>query len=95
MLDVLRERGFLYDSSIPYEPTTPDLNFPYTLDFGAIEQHWKQRMVSLPHSALWEVPLPALTDETFAAVTIQDPPGSKEQIVALLKRNFGSVSGSA
>ena len=52
-------------------------------------------MVSLPHSALWEVPLPALTDETFAAVTIQDPPGSKEQIVALLKRNFGSVSGSA
>ena len=64
--------------------------FPYTLDFGAVEQHWRQRGITAPHAGLWEVPLPALVDGAFAAVTVQDPPGSRAEIVELLKSNFGS-----
>lgn len=90
MLEVLAERGFAYDSSVPYEPTAPELLFPYTLDFGAVEQHWRQRGITAPHAGLWEVPLPALVDGAFAAVTVQDPPGSRVEIVELLKSNFGS-----
>lgn len=90
MLEVLAERGFVYDSSVPYEPTSHAFLFPYTLDFGAVEQHWRQRGVTTPHAGLWEVPLPALVDRTFAPVTVQDPHGSREDIVALLKSNFGA-----
>ena len=51
MLEVLQERGFLYDSSIP----TDTLYYPYTLDQGAIEQSWRGRTITSPHPGLWEV----------------------------------------
>lgn len=51
MLEVLQERGFLYDSSIP----TDTMYYPYTLDQGAIEQEWRGRTVTSPHPGLWEV----------------------------------------
>lgn len=51
MLEVLHERGFLYDSSIP----TDSQQYPYTLDHGAIEQEWRGRVVDQSHPGLWEV----------------------------------------
>lgn len=51
MLEVLQERGFLYDSSIP----TDTQYYPYTLDQGAIEQSWRGRTITSPHPGLWEV----------------------------------------
>lgn len=54
MLEVLHERGFLYDSSIP----TDSQQYPYTLDHGAIEQEWRGRVVNQSHPGLWEVELP-------------------------------------
>ena len=87
MLSVLQERGFLYDSSIPYDGTS--FYFPYTLDFGAREQSWKTNHVKTPHPSLWEYPLPTLMNEDFSVNTVQDPNGSKEEIIELLKRNFG------
>ena len=87
MLAVLQERGFLYDSSIPYDTT--DFYFPYTLDFGAQEQSWKAKNVKTPHPGLWEFPLPTLVNNDFSVNTIQDPDGSKEEITELLKNNFG------
>ena len=89
MFSVLQERGFLYDSSIPFDVTTPDFYFPYTLDFGAQEQQWKAKGVTSPHPGVWEFALPTLVNEAFQTVTIQDPNGSKEEIIQLLKDNFG------
>lgn len=54
MLEVLHERGFLYDSSIP----TDSQQYPYTLDHGAIEQEWRGRVINQSHPGLWEVELP-------------------------------------
>ena len=51
MLEVLHERGFLYDSSIP----TDAQQYPYTLDHGAIEQEWRGRVINQSHPGLWEV----------------------------------------
>lgn len=91
MFSVLQERGFLYDSSIPYDVTSSDFYFPYTLDFGAQEQQWKSKYVTTPHPGLWEFALPTLLDENKQIVTIQDPSGSKEEIIQLLKDNFGTI----
>ena len=88
MLSVLQERGFLYDSSIPYDGTS--FYFPYTLDFGAREQSWKTNHVKTPHPGLWEFPLPTLMNEDFSVNTVQDPNGSKEEIIELLTKNFGN-----
>ena len=90
MFEVLKERGFLYDSSIPFDVTSTRLFYPYTLDYGAQEQQWKERMVKTAHPGVWELPLPTLVDEDFKVITIQDPSGSKEEIIELLKHNFGS-----
>lgn len=92
MFSVLQERGFLYDSSIPYDVTSNNLLFPYTLDYGAKEQEWKPKGLTSPHPGLWEFPLPTLVDDQFKIVTIQDPNGSKEEIIKLLKDNFGKVA---
>ena len=51
MLEVLHERGFLYDSSIP----TDAQQYPYTLDHGAIEQEWRGHVINQSHPGLWEV----------------------------------------
>ena len=55
MLEVLQERGFLYDSSIPTDTLSDQLYYPYTLNHGAIEQMWRGKLVNQPHPGLWEV----------------------------------------
>lgn len=92
MFSVLQERGFLYDSSIPFDVTSPHFYFPYTLDFGAQEQQWKARGVTSPHPGVWEFALPTLVNEAYQTITIQDPSGSKEEIIQLLKENFGTFA---
>ena len=91
MATVLQERGFLYDSSVPIDTTSSDFYYPYTLDHGAIEQSWKSRSITTPHPGVWEFPLPTLVDDDFTTITIQDPSGTPEEIIDLLKKNFGSV----
>ena len=94
MFTVLKERGFEYDSSIPYDVTSiSSFYYPYTLDYGAYEQGWKTRQVTSPHPGLWEFALPTLVDDEWNIITIQDPTGTKEEIIDLLKKNFGLLVG--
>ena len=66
MFTVLKERGFEYDSSIPYDVTSiSSFYYPYTLDYGAYEQGWKTRQVTSPHPGLWEFALPTLVDDEW------------------------------
>lgn len=92
MAAVLKERGFLYDSSIPIDTTSKAYYHPYTLDYGAIEQSWKAPAITTPHPGLWEFPLPTLVNDDFTTITIQDPSGSPEEIIELLEKNFGRRS---
>lgn len=92
MAAVLKERGFLYDSSIPIDTTSKAFYHPYTMDYGAIEQSWKAPHITTPHAGLWEFPLPTLVNDDFTTITIQDPEGSPEEIIELLEKNFGRQS---
>lgn len=92
MAAVLKERGFLYDSSIPIDTTSKAFYHPYTMDYGAIEQSWKAPYITTPHPGLWEFPLPTLVNDDFTTITIQDPEGSPEEIIELLEKNFGKQS---